>query len=425
MLTRYLGNKTELLPAILGAVERVARPGALVCDAFAGTLAVSLALKRRGFRVAANDINLLSAVYGRAHLLPSQIPAVPLAELVDDPEDVRARATADVAALRGKPGFAFLRDHADRYIDFVAALRALEDAPPGPRRDIYDHYCEAGARSHFTSSRGRQGRRRFFSQDNAHRIDAMLGQLRRWRRERELSDPLYSLLLCALLEGIERVANTQGTYHDFPREEWDPRALRPLRLALPPLDDLVAGGKHLLGAEEDSLEFIRRVPPHDVLYIDPPYNFRQYTAYYFLPNLFCRYAEIDDLDAYFAGVRFVRGQNPSDDFSSPFCSKDRFLEALATLVGRARARTVILSYFDGRNHWNEFKADGNGVGYRKLADFFSSSRFVSGSLEIVPMARQNYQSYGGHKARQVQEYLFIARKARGIAQTADTREVLC
>jgi adenine-specific DNA methylase len=422
MLTRYLGNKTELLPAILSAVDRHARPGALVCDAFAGTLAVSLALKRRGFRVAANDINLLSAVYGRAYLLPSEIPAVALADLVDDADDLRAQANAGVRALEGKPGFAFLRDHAAAYIDFIALLHALGAAPPGPRRDIYDHYCEGGARSEFVSSRGRRGRRRFFSEDNARRIDAMLGQLRAWRPR--LPDPLYSLLLCTLLDAVERVANTQGTYHDFPREEWDPRALRPIRLAPPPLDDLVCGGQHIVGCE-DSLEFIRKVPPHDVLYIDPPYNFRQYTAYYFLPNLICRYCDVENLDAYFAGVRYVRGQNPADDFTSPFCSKDRFLDALATLIGRARARTVVLSYFDGRNHWNEFKADGNGVGYRKLADFFSSSRFVRGSLEIVPIARQNYQSYGGYKARQVQEFLFIARKARQTAQAADTREVLC
>jgi len=43
----------------------------------------------------------------------------------------------------------------------LAALgRALEEAPPGARHDIHDHYCEAGARSRFVSSRGRQGRRR-------------------------------------------------------------------------------------------------------------------------------------------------------------------------------------------------------------------------------------------------------------------------
>src|SRR5262249_35811492 len=149
MLSRYLGNKTELLPAILTAVERVARPGALVCDVFSGTLAVSLALKRRGFRVAANDINLLSAVYGPPDLLPSEIPEVPLAELCDDPTELRARAAADVAALVGKPGFAFLGVGADRYVDLVAALHALEMAPPASRHDIYDHYCEAGRRSAF------------------------------------------------------------------------------------------------------------------------------------------------------------------------------------------------------------------------------------------------------------------------------------
>ena len=68
----------------------------------------------------------------------------------------------------------------------------------------------------------------------------------------------------------------------------------------------------MLGVERDSLDWVREVPHHKVLYLDPPYNFRQYTAYYFLLNVLARYVDIDDLEAYFAGVRYVRGQNPAD-----------------------------------------------------------------------------------------------------------------
>src|SRR5205823_886496 len=65
MLNRYIGNKNVIIDEILGVVGTHARPGSLVCDAFSGSLAVSLALKREGYRVAANDINRFSAIYGR------------------------------------------------------------------------------------------------------------------------------------------------------------------------------------------------------------------------------------------------------------------------------------------------------------------------------------------------------------------------
>jgi adenine-specific DNA methylase len=207
------------------------------------------------------------------------------------------------------------------------------------------------------------------------------------------------------------VSNTQGTYHDFPRDYVDPRALQPLTLDYPPLDAVLVGGNHFLGKEEDSLEFIRRAPEHDVLYVDPPYNFRQYTSYYFMPNMICRYPEIEELDDYFAKIQYVRGQNMDDDFSSTFCSKTQFLPSLDRLISRANTRFVILSYFDGRNHWNEFKTRSDGVGRAQVQELFNSSRFLPSSMRVIPICRSNYQSYGGYKARDVNEYLFIAEKA--------------
>jgi adenine-specific DNA methylase len=42
------------------------------------------------------------------------------------------------------------------------------------------------------------------------------------------------LLVSALLRAVEKVSNTQGTYHDFPRDSYDARSLKPLRFEPPP-----------------------------------------------------------------------------------------------------------------------------------------------------------------------------------------------
>ncbi len=423
-LARYIGNKGDLLGPIIDAVATRAAPGDLVCDAFSGTLAVSLALKRQGYRVAANDINLMSAVFGAAYLTGDSIPAIDANELVPAHRrrDVAERAAATLGSLAGTEGYRFLDDQGHRasYGGLLAVLEHLaslaeDDLPLEARHSyIYDVYCASGSRSAFVSSRGSRGRRGFFSADNARRIDLILNQLRHWHLERGLTGSALAILTAVLLSAVEKVSNTQGTYHDFPRGEPDPRAARPLVLVPPPLDGLLGGvGGHMLGVERDSLDWVREVPHHKVLYLDPPYNFRQYTAYYFLLNVLARYVDIDDLEAYFAGVRYVRGQNPADDFTSTFSSPRLFVASLETLIERADTEWVILSYFNGRNHWGEFKSEATDtIGYAKMSALFSSALFRPGSLEVVPIPRMNYQSYGGHRAKIVDEYLFIAEKTR-------------
>ncbi|MDX6634258.1 MAG: adenine-specific DNA-methyltransferase [Solirubrobacterales bacterium] len=422
MISRYLGNKNVILDEILEAVGERAEPGDLVCDVFSGSLSVSYGLKRSGYRVAANDVNLFSSVLGRAFILNDQIPPVPVADLLGSKGDrLRKAATSGLSSYEGREGYAYLDDprYREAAADLLALLLYLDESPGNEgldpefaRTDFFDHYCEEGGKSAFTSSRGREGRRRFFSSANARHIDGILNRVRQWRSEGLLEPPLEAMILSIALRAIERVSNTQGTYHDFPRDRYDPRALRPLRLELPPLDGLLETGvEHLIGTESDSLEFISEVPEHPVLYLDPPYNFRQYTAYYFLPNVICRYPTLDDPEEYFSGLRYVRGQNPDDDFVSSFCKPRQFLPSLRTLIERAKTQTVVLSYFDGRNHWNDFKAEANAGGIDRLEEFFEDDLFVPGSLQIRPVSRQNYQSYGGFKARNVSEYLFIAAKA--------------
>lgn len=423
MLNRYIGNKSVMLGEILDVVRDRASPGGLICDAFSGSLAVSLAFKKAGYRVAANDINLFSAIYGQAFLTNSDVPPVDFDLVLPNDGHVRLllRAERALDEYRDVPGYSYLaRARYERAAQrLMALLLFLQDGPDRrllperfARSDIFDHYCEAGKRSAYRSTRGSTGRRRFFSPENARHIDSILSYLRYWHQAGLIDPTTEAVLLAVLLDAVERVSNTQGTYHDFPRRDYDSRALKPLRLALPALDGLLGRKRrHVLGSELDSLDFVSQVPPHEVLYLDPPYNFRQYTAYYFLPNMLCRYPTLADPDSYFGSIRYVRGQNMTDDFASTFSKANSFLASLRLLIERARAKTVVLSYFDGRNHWNDFKAPPNGEGLRRLTAFFGDATlFRAGSFETIPVKRLNYQSYGGYRAREVLEYLFVAEK---------------
>ncbi len=392
LIQRYLGNKASIAPDIVQLISRLAGPNDLIFDAFSGSLAVSAALRAAGFRVAACDINHFSWLFARAFFSTSELPS---------PTGVSVRTKARKRAA---------------WAELIEELTAPYNraVPKRYRRtDIFDHYCEQGSQSAFTSKRGSSGRRRFFSPQNAASIDRALSRIRYWHRDDRLNEQSRCILLAVLISAVEKVSNTQGTFHDFPREFVDSRALRPIRLVAPSDEDFEGPVSKFIGRAEDTLAFAGTLPRHRVVYIDPPYNFRQYTSYYFMLNLMSEYPEIEDLDDYFSKVEFVRGQNMARDFKSSFCKKKDFIPSLDTLIRRSNAEYVVLSYFDGPNHWGEFKArEAETTGRQLLEKFFCSDLFVANSLECLPVKRQNYQSYGGHKAKSIQEFLFVARKSR-------------
>jgi adenine-specific DNA methylase len=422
LLSRYLGNKAVLLDQILSVTATRCQPGDRVLDAFSGSLAVSMAYKRAGYRVSANDINPLSAAFGRAYLENCVVPSCPLDDLVSKRRArvLRAESDARVHALEGTEGFDFLADDASRmlYRDLFAGLLHLqlvdeEMLPAGQARtDFFDAYCPEGRFSAFRSSRGREGRRRFLTAENARRLDLVMSQLRSWRHQRALPESTHWLFVAVACHALEKVANTQGTYHDFPRDVWDSRAFKPLTLAPPPLDGVLIGpGGHLIG-QEDSVTFAAKAGSHRLAYVDPPYNFRQYTAYYFLPNLVASYPDLDAPDDYFAALTYVRGQNPLDDFTSDFCSATKFLAAMRNLLAASNAGSVLVSYFTGKNHWSDFDSDRSNAGLDLLSGLLREDPFEPGSLTIVEVPRTNYASYGGYRARKVHELLLLADKAR-------------
>lgn len=419
MIQRYLGNKNSIIEPILKEVGSICNQGDWVCDIFSGTLSVSMALKRSGYKVIANDINKFSYSFGVSYLKNNSIPDFNFNALNIDESKFSIGVDETLFNLKDKDGFSFLgnKKNYSAYRKLALVLNYLNNitisAIPKTLRHtfFFDTYTPEGNNSFFKSLRGTSGNRRFFTSENGKRIDIILNKILHWKKEEVLNEVQYSLLVSILAESVEKVSNTQGTFHDFPRDIFDSRALKKLLLRLPPLDDVISTKQnHIVGKERDSLEFIKEVRPHKLIYIDPPYNFRQYTSYYFMLNLICDYCDMESPKDYFKNVEFVRGQNLEKDFKSSFCQNHLFIPSLEKLINDAKTEYVLMSYFNGRNHSNNNIPVKNENGIDKIESFFSSDLFVSGSFKMKPIKRLNYQSFNGHKAQEVNEYLFIAKK---------------
>lgn len=295
---RYIGNKTRLLRFIARVIEdRGITPGSAV-DPFCGTASVAADLKRRGFRVVASDIMEYAYVFARARVQTASTPTVALPREITESGDNSIHAALDcLDRLDGRPGF------------------------------IHEHYSPDG-------TEGERHGRMYFTPVNAARIDAIRTTLHEWRGDGFLDDDAFHVLLASLLEAADRVANTTGVYAACVKT-WQPNALRRLELRMPAL----VSGDGCRAERRDAIDLVDDLPPFDLLYLDPPYNTRQYIAYYHIPEVIAT--------GWFDGGIETRGKTgliPDEDKRSEWSRRRQCETAFERLVSTARWKHLVLSY---------------------------------------------------------------------------------
>ena len=80
----------------------------------------------------------------------------------------------------------------------------------------------------FARNFGPAGGRMYFTDENARRIDGARTALHEWHTAGLVNDDAFYVLLAAIIEGADRVANTAGVYAAYIKQ-WQPNARRPLR----------------------------------------------------------------------------------------------------------------------------------------------------------------------------------------------------
>jgi adenine-specific DNA-methyltransferase len=287
---RYIGNKTRLLPFILRTLNKGGIAVGSVHDAFAGTASVSRALKARGWRVHSSDLLVSSYVFQRAYVV------------------------ADCA-------------------DPLLGEMARELAALGPRESfISRHFSPAGG----SESEGRM----YFTPANAGRIDAAREELESWRKAGKVDEDNYYLLLAAIIEGADRVANTAGVYASY-MKQWQPNARRAFGVTPEvPVKGAQPARAHLM----DAIEAAKSIGEVDLLYIDPPYNSRQYVAYYHIPEILAR-GWTDSAPAIRGKVGLLAGEEGRSQWSH-----GRRVQKLFSALLSATTATHALVSFNSEGH---------------------------------------------------------------------------
>ena len=282
---RYIGNKTRLLSFIFRTLKRSGIGVGSVHDAFAGTASVSRALKEKGWRVHSSDLLMSSYVFQRAYVV---------AEAADPSLGDMAN---DLGSLAPVEGF------------------------------ISEHFSPA--------RRGGAGVRMYFTPENAGRIDAAREQLETWRKSKTISEDSYYLLLAAIIEGADRVANTAGVYASY-MKRWQPNAKRRFEV-IPEMP--VKGAQPAEATLMDATEAAKSIGEVDLLYIDPPYNSRQYVAYYHIPEILAR-GWSDSAPAIRGKVGLLAGEEGRSQWSHG----RRVQKLFSALLAASGARNALISF---------------------------------------------------------------------------------
>ena len=186
----------------------------------------------------------------------------------------------------------------------------------------------------------------FFSRADCRRIGSIREDIEKRFRSDEINERERALLITSLLYAADKIANTCGHYDAFRQGvEFE----RQLELSVPlPNENL---NPQNICYNEDTNELVKQITA-DLVYIDPPYNSRQYCdAYHLLENI-ARWEK--------PKVKGVARKMDRTTLKSDYCT-NKATVAFEDLIQNINARYILLSY-------NNMAKKGNDRSNAKIAD---------------------------------------------------------
>ena len=286
---RYIGSKINLLPQLDAAVNERQPKGGIFCDVFSGTGAVGRYFKNR-FQVVSNDLLYFSHVLQYAGIQLNQEPNFALLE-----------------KTIGEP-FHFLNNINIQKFNFKSTPFVAESFSPY-----------------------QSGERMYLTEKNALTIDAIRQSIQEWFEEELITKDGYMYLLASLLECVPSVSNIAGTYGAY-LKHWDSRTSKPIFLVPTVLTD---NGKENISYNENANELVRKISG-EVLYIDPPYNGRQYLGNYHVLESIAKYD--------YPVLKGKTGTREDMKKNSDYCKKGKVGQSFEDLLANANFDFVFISY---------------------------------------------------------------------------------
>jgi len=297
----YIGSKKSLLCFLEEAIYQVVGTSNFsFLDLFAGTGAVGQHFKSKGHQIIANDLQYYSFVLNKNYIENCQI----LKFLFLENE------------LLGLKNITH-QDRAGFVCQFLNNLNLTEGF-------IFENYCLGGKKN-------QEFQRQYFSDENGKKIDTIRKKIQEWQENSKITSHEYYFLLATLLENADKVANTASVYGAFLKQL---KKSAKQNLCMRPANFILTGNNN--SVYNENIETLINQVEGDVLYLDPPYNQRQYASNYHLLETIAKYDNPAIVKK--TGLRNYSKQK------SKFSQKTEVSKSFANIIQKAKVKYIFLSY---------------------------------------------------------------------------------
>ena len=247
---RFIGNKSKLLNQIYNVIKDDTSIKTIF-DCFAGTGSVGEFFHNKGYKIISNDLLHFSYV-------------IQMCKLVVNIKNIT------FVKFNQETWWDNEKDGLINILNYLNNLELKEGF-------IFKNYTPEGTKDN-------EYQRMYFSNQNGKKIDTIREKIEEWNTNNMINKQEYYLLLGNLLESTSLVSNITGTYGAF-LKKWDNRSLKLLNLKN---FYEMNGNDNNIVVNVDSKTILEDYE-YDLLYMDPPYNSRQYGSNYHILETISRY----------------------------------------------------------------------------------------------------------------------------------------
>lgn len=239
--------------------------------------------------------------------------------------------------------------------------------------------------------------RMFFTVENARKCDAIRQFIEELLKSKEINTNEYYFLLSSLIVSIDKVANTSCVYGAY-LKEYKKSSLKTVNIIpIHTNTNINFQNNNVFNISAEELSKLDMY--YDIVYMDPPYNQRQYSANYGPLNYIAQYDEKILLKG---KTGIIDGYNKSN-----FCSKVKVYESFKTILDNIKCKYIFISY--------------NNEG---LLDYYELVKLLCsyGELKLYKIPYKKFKAQKNVSGDTVFEYLWFINKTTGVSDLVEEIE---